>query len=404
MPTDRLSSRPHPNLPRFSVLRRCRRAAVCLVAAAALLAAALPASASARTLPPEGIFDVCSLDTQMSTCLQRLQVMHDGGFQVVVITVDSTSLTSLQTYANAAHSLGMSVMWAISDAGWWSSPLSSSVQNNGYWSNFATACGCTQDGQILSSMVHWLGSLPGTYGYYAADDSMLSAGSTSGVSQYVSTIKAADPNHPVILSSGDESQTAQYERFGDMNASELYPITTSTLMPVSSNRDWWDGMAQEASYDQGLANRAGKSSAFILQAFTFGDNLSDGQAVGVCTPSMSQQQCWNRLRYPTAADQLQLRNEVLKHSSPRIILWYSFPGTYGQAGSDTYSLYPTGATAASEWGGLTAAINAPAPSSGAVAHSTRAKHRRHHRRHHHRRHHRHHHHRRHHHRHHHHQA
>jgi hypothetical protein len=365
------------------------RVAVCLLAMALCLLAAWPTGASAATtLPPEGIFDHCQLDTQMSTCLQRLQTIHSGGFQVVVINAYSASLPSLQTYATAAQGLGMKVMWAISSNGWWSSPLSSTSLDAGGWIPFATACGCTENGQILSYLVHWLAALPATYGYYAADDSMLSPGDQTGVSQYMATIKASDPVHPTIISSNDESQTAQYESLGNMSAPELYPITTSTLMPVSNNQVWWDAESQEATYDQGLANRAGKPSAFILQAFSFGDNLSDGEAVGACTPSMSQLQCWSQLRYPSPADQLKLRNEVLKHAHPKIILWWSFPGTYGQTGGDTYSTYPTGSAAAAHWTGLVSAINAPAPGL-KLSHSRRAK--KHHHRGHHRRHHRHHH-------------
>lgn len=379
-------------MPRlFSKLCASSRVALCLLAATVCLFAALPTGASAAsTLPPEGIFEHCQLDTQMSTCLERLKTIHDGGFQVVVLNAYSASLSSLQTYADSAQSLGMKVMWAISSSGWWSAPLSGSSMDMGGWIPFATACGCTENVQILSYLIHWLGALPATWGYYAADDSQLSPGDQAAVSQYMAVIKASDPAHPTIISSNDESQTAQYESYGDMSAPELYPITDSTLMPVSDNLAWWNAESQEAAYDQRLANRAGKPSAFILQAFSFGDNLSDGEAVGGCTPSMTQQQCWNQLRYPSRADQLELRNQVLKHAHPSIILWWSFPGTYGQTGGDTYSTYPTGSQAAAQWAGLVAAINAPAPGLH-VSHSRRAKkhHRRHHRRHH--RHHRHHH-------------
>jgi hypothetical protein len=351
------------------------------MATAAVLAAALPAGASAATpLPPQGIFDKCQLDSQMSTCLQRLQLMHSAGFQVVVMPAMWSSPTNVAAYAAAADALGMKVLWQIGQAGWWQGTSMTS-----YYSEFASACGCSTNAALLKYVVGTLASLPGTWGYYAADDSMLSAADKPSLSQYVAQIKAIDPTRPVILSSGDESQTAQYESVGDMNAVELYPITNSSMMPLTNptNRGWWDGIGQEASDAQKLANRASKASAFILQAFSFGDNLGDGEAVGACTPTMSQQTCWNQLLYPTRADQLKLRNEVLNHAHPRIILWYSFFGTYGQAGGDTYSLYPSGAAAASQWAGLTSVINAPAPVQ--LTHSTRAK--RHHRRHHHHRHH-----------------
>ena len=82
-----------------------------VLACALCLLAASGASASAASLPPQGIFEACNLDTRMQTCVQRLQVMHDGGVQIVVMPAWGVSLSSLSAYADAAHALGMSVMW-----------------------------------------------------------------------------------------------------------------------------------------------------------------------------------------------------------------------------------------------------------------------------------------------------
>jgi hypothetical protein len=316
-------------------------------------------------------------------------VIHSGGFQVVVIDANDGSPSSISTYAAAAQTIGMKVMWEISAPDWWQGTTAS-----GDFPQFASACGCSDKSSLLAYMINFLGALPATYGYYAADDTMLSAGDEASVSRYVSQIKALDPAHKVILSSADESQTSQYASIGDMNAAEIYPITASSLMPVSRNQDMWGAVAQEASDDQRTATKHGKSSAFILQAFSWGDNMSDGEAIGECTPSMTQQQCWDALIYPTPADELQLRNEVLKHANPSLILWWSFMGTYGQSGGDTYSTYPTGSAAADHWAALTAAINAPDPGM-KLTHSRRARrhHKRHHRHHRRRHHHRHRHHR-----------
>jgi hypothetical protein len=126
----------------------------------------------------------------------------------------------------------------------------------------------------------------------------------------------------------------------------------------------WDSVAQSATDAQQSADNAGNQSAFILQAFTWGDNPADGQAVGVCTAADTPASCYAKLQYPTSAAQLQLRNEILTHAHPSLILWWSFMGTYGQAGNDTYDIYPTGAQAAAQWAGLQATIQAPAPSTG----------------------------------------
>jgi hypothetical protein len=72
-------------------------------------------------------------------------------------------------------------------------------------------------------------------------------------------------------------------------------------MPVSDNQDMWDSIA------------------------------------GDTPPS-----CYAKLQYPTSSAQLQLRNEILTHAHPSLILWWSFMGTYGQAGNDTYDSYLQG--------------------------------------------------------------
>lgn len=322
----------------------------------------------AQSLPTEGIFDDCNLDTQLNTCEQRLQTIHQGGLQVVVMGAMNATLAGMSSYASYAQSIGIKVMWEISDPGFWQSP--SGTSEDGSFSSFSNACGCTENSQVLAFMIKWLGNLNATYGYYAADDSMIGNGQGSELTAYTHSIKAADPSHTVLVSSNPQ-QGQSNESAGDMLANEIYPVTSSDLSPQSQHLADWQSVQQSVSEGQRAANSAGKSSAYILQAFTFGDNLDDGEAVGVCTPSMSPEQCYGKLNYPSAATQLQLRNEVLEHSSAKLILWYSFQQTYGQAGNDSYSIYPTGGTAANRWAGLSAAVKAPYPGN-VVASAARA--------------------------------
>lgn len=357
-------------MPSPRLIARLRRTALAALIALAAVLALGATSAGAASLPPEGIFEGCPLDTEMSTCLERLQAMRQGGMQVVVIPGYGASLASLSTYAAAAHALGMSVMWELSSPGWWQDP-STATSMDGQFAAYAAACGCVENGQLLAYVVHWLAAQPATYGYYAADDSMLSPGDQAGVAAYVNAIKQADPSHTVMIGAADGAQAGQYQGMADLIGTEIYPVTNASLMPVAANQDMWDSVAQTAIDAQSLANRDGKQSAFILQAFTWGDNVDDGQAIGVCSPSDTQLSCYDKLQYPSPSAQLQLRNETLLHAHPKLILWWSFPGTYGQAGSDTYSIYPTGATAAARWAGLSRAVQAPAP--GATARRPRAR-------------------------------
>ena len=359
---DRLRRHPVLLLVAMAVLGMAIASAVHFNGAASRATSTAPGGPMARTLPAEGVFESCSLDTEMPTCLGRLHAIHQGGMQVVVITAWAGSLDSLRAYAAAAQSLGMSVMWELSDPSWWRDPLTSTGAA-GQFPAFATGCGCDQNGRLLAYTIRWLGGLPGTYGYYAADDCVLSAGDKAGVASYVSQIKAQDPVHTVMIGAYGQQQRDAYQAMADVIGAELYPVRTGSLMPVSANQSAWDSVTGWVRQTQHAADAAGKQSAFILQAFTWGDNLSDGQAIEVCTAADTQQSCYDKLAYPSPGDQLQMRNEVLLNAHPKLILWWSFPGTYGQAGSDTYSIYPTGAEAAARWSGLGAAAEAPLPAS-----------------------------------------
>ena len=307
---------------------------------------------AASATPAQGIFDTCSLSQTLTTCEQDLLQMHRAGMQVVVISVLGVSLQQIQNYAGYAQSVGMSVMWAINDPGYWGGAWIGSGAA-GDWNQFSSACGCSGNGQVLHYMIKWLAALPATYGYYAADDSLLTSGQVGGLRQYVNAIKSVDPNHMVMVGS-NQSQGTTYYQTGATIGNEIYPETTNSLVPASRNLATWDSVQQSVGQDQRAATRAGTPSAFILQAFSFGDSLADGEAVGACTPRMTQSQCAGLLRYPDAGVQLELRNQVLQHANPKLILWFTF----------------SQATEGDHWAALSRVVNASYP---AVASAARAK-------------------------------
>ena len=112
-------------------------------------------------MPLEGILENCRLDTAKPVCDQRLGVMHAGGSRIVVVPAWSGSLPALMSYAANAH--------------------------------------------LLAFLAHWLGALRGTYGYYAAEDSMLSPWDRDGVPAYVSNIKRADPRDRVLIRTSSQA-------------------------------------------------------------------------------------------------------------------------------------------------------------------------------------------------------
>lgn len=301
------------------------------------------------SLPAQGIFDSCSLSSSLATCEQDLLQMKQAGLQVDVVGVPGASLDEISTFSSYAQSIGMSVMWEINDPGYWGGQwVGSSAAAD--WPSFSSACGCTSTTQVLSYMIQFLASQPATYGYYAADDWTLTPADTAGLTQYVAEIKATDPNHMVMVGSAQGDGTTYYSSGATMG-NEIYPETTQSLMPYSSNTGMWQSIQQSIGHDQQAANRAGTASAFILQAFTFGDNIWDGEAVGACTASMSQTQCASLLQYPSASVQLELRNLVLQNAAPKLILWYTYAeASQGSRWADLTSVvtaqYPVSATAA----------------------------------------------------------
>jgi len=280
--------------------------------------------------------------------------MHSAGMQVAVVGIQGVPLSSIASYATYAQSVGMSVMWEINDPGFWGGAWNGSSAAAD-WAGFSSACGCTATGQVLDYMIRWLAALPATYGYYAADDWTLTAGQVAGLTQYVSEIRSDDPTHMVMVGS-TQAQGTTYYATGATIGNEIYPETTSNLMPYGRNLATWQSVQQSVEQDARAAKAHGEASAFLLQSFTFGDNIWDGEAVGACTAQMTQQQCASRLDFPSPAVQLELRNQVLEHADPTLILWFNFQETYGQGG---------------RWAGLTRVINAPYPATASVARAKR---------------------------------
>jgi hypothetical protein len=301
------------------------------------------------TVPAQGMFDGCDLSNSVSACEQDLVQMHQAGMQVVVMSAQWDTMDEISQYAAYAQSIGMSVMWELDDPGYWGGAwIGASAAAD--WTSFSTACGCTATNQVLDYMIQWLSALPATYGYYAADDSTLEPGQAAGLTQYVNQIKSVDPNHMVMVGSAQGQGTTYYSS-GATIGNEIYPETTRSLMPAGQNLAVWQSVQQSVTQDQRAATQQGTSSAFILQAFSFGDNLSDGEAVGACNASMSQAQCAGRLQFPSASVELQLRNDALQYAHPKLILWY----TYNQASQGNH------------WTDLTSVVKAQYPVSASAA-------------------------------------
>ena len=176
-------------------------------------------------------------------------------------------------------------------------------------------------------MIGWLGALPGTYGYYAADDSMLTAGDRAGVVAYVSQIKERDPWHTVLIGSFGVAQSQEYEGIADLIGDEIYPVTSTSLLPVK--RTPRSVELDRADREPGPTRRSRRSQAVRIhppglhlgrqhrRRHRRSAHARRARATGTATPHCDTQ---------APASSCSLRNEILMHAHPKLILWWSFPG------------------------------------------------------------------------------
>jgi hypothetical protein len=365
-------------------------------------------SSAQASVPLQAAFERCHLDARLSTCNARLDQMHQGGLGAVLDDSVGYSLPNMQAYAGHANAIGMQTIWAIGNTGWWDASYKSTGKNMlALYASFASACGCKTNQQLLTYMVQWLANLPGTWGWYIADDTWLCWDTSpqgnctlaqkkaqhDRLKNFAAAVKKAAPSKKGIVAnfgSADQywgvNDLTYYQDVSDMVAAEAYPVkyASTGADPVGAAIT----VSNVAVKEQQAASAAGKSSAMILQAFTWGDNLGDGMAVAAngsgCASTDTPASCNSKLRYPNAEELSVMRHAALNNSSPTIVLWYYFPDTAGfSSTSETCSptqldtpgagctVAPTTAETQTRWADLSAALTRPYAATGSAAGVTR---------------------------------
>ena len=111
-----------------------------------------------------------------------------------------------------------------------------------------------------------------------------------------------------------------------------------------------------------ISQAHGQLTAFFLQSFSWGDSLSDGTSIGVCTSADTPSSCAAKLPFPTAADMITMRNTAIESGAPDLLIWYRWCAVAGTAGGNDPVLARIGpAGMAARLAALTEAINAPYP-------------------------------------------
>ena len=311
--------------------------------------------------PLEGVFDDCPLYSELTVCEQRLQLAGQAGFQVLVLPLnDAQTYGQLQAYASVASTAGVKIMYDISNPNLWESSLDSPGQSD--YSILPIANSSTTNGAYITQLVQELLALPATYGFYMADDSMVEPGDLQGLENESNLIhQVAGKNVPVVISASASQGTSE-QAAANFLASELYPVTSQANLPVNKNLALWNGVQSQIQQAQKAATAHGDGSAFILQGFTFGDNVIDGQAVGTCSQEENPQKCYQANAYPSPALQHLLLSAVEQFTDDqaKLVLWYNLDETLGNpTPGPSYDIFPSGTVAQQRWAGLKQAIKPP---------------------------------------------
>ncbi len=264
---------------------------------------------SGITLPPDGqgVYDSCVVDDP--DCVNHLNIFAAGGFKLVMNYAQMYASASDQlSYAQEAHAHGIKIIWSMNDV----------TYRNGKdlrkrFTSLARTCNCVDNAGFITYVVNLVKNLPATYGYYIGDEVDPHEKVTPGVHWLASLIKSLDPNHPrltVGASTDTPSQISYYYPPSMMDTADIigadyYPygyVTTGTNINT---------LADKVAHNlQTIADQHDKQYYMVLQAFTWEQHL--------CNPWPS---C---APFPSYVQMRAQRDEVLKNSHPRFILWYSY--------------------------------------------------------------------------------
>jgi len=333
---------------------RLPRAYAVAVACAIAVSAAVPA-ASQAALPPQGVYEACYPGMDADGCAARVQKLGSAGFRLVVNywMLRASSSADVVRYVDAAHASGVQVIWSLND---WSSQDPNGNSTLSQYPRLAADCGCTNNQGLLDYIVGLAKTQPGTWGYYLSDEPDPSR--QAEVTAFAAHVKSLDPGHPRLIvacgvcAGGDPtgSRAAPFSGLDAVLGTDIYPVTTQGPDVAFARNQVTAGMHGL----QGVADAAGRDSAVVLQAFSWGFSSWDA---GVCGSSPAN------CRFPTGAELAAQRDAALAGGRPRMILWYALFDVLGALPSQRPSDWTPPTDPDGRWRDLVAAAFAPEPGS-----------------------------------------
>jgi hypothetical protein len=263
-------------------------------------------------LPPDGqgLYENCAPASSATVCLDHLQQMAGGGFKLVVNYSQFYGTADQEVaYADEAHTLGMKVIWGMSDPAFWNG-----TDLRSYFTNLSSTCSCSDNAGFIRYVVSLVKDLPGTWGYYIGDE--VDPSNHAQVKALSDLIQQVDPTHPRLFIGAAEFSSvvapriAPFSDTADVLGVDNYPVGRPDIPNGVNNIG---GIAQAV---QSVVDPINEQSAIVLQAFSIAEYQQQSSAS--CSPYPS---C---LPFPTREQMRTMLDLVLQNAHPRLVLWYSY--------------------------------------------------------------------------------
>ncbi|HEV2339982.1 MAG TPA: hypothetical protein VGT05_04470 [Patescibacteria group bacterium] len=295
----------------------------------------------------QGIYESCTSwgTADPNGCKPRLLKISQGGVRLVV-NYDQLwgDAAGMEDYLNYANSLGMKVIFSMSDSALWNG-----TNLLTYYKGLAATCvrpdntACQNNTDFITYVVNLVKNNPALWGYYVEE---VQPANHDALKTFTDLVHQLDPSHPRLNiettentgggATGATSILTTFQDTADVIGVDYYPVGS-----------WGAGesvpqTASIAAAVQAVANKYGKQSAMTLQSFSWSEYPNEAwRCPGVTT-----------CPYPVLSDLETMLNLTLQNASPRLVLWYS---NFDVLKSDN----PT-----QHWSDLTTAINStPTPTS-----------------------------------------
>jgi len=228
------------------------------------------AKARKAAVPLSGIYDACTVGEQRDRppydCMQRLTALSQAGFRVVInYWTSGMSADDALEYAREAQSVGMQVIWNVSD---FTIPMDRHLD-----------------------LVRVTSSLPATWGYYIGDE--VDPANRGQVAELSSRVRGLTKRPVLYVSRPNPSKLRPFKGLADYIGPDDYPV--GPIDPPACQTARW------------ASKTVKKNLAMVLQAYSWSIDF----------PDMNPQ-------WPSASEMRQMRNQATRCGRPKLLLWFCF--------------------------------------------------------------------------------